>query len=99
MSQSAGGPFRYALCQTADQTIFNKAAWVSSYTVQNKTAAAVDISFYDDAVGGSSNPAELFTIGANQSQAIYPNFQTLNGLGIKASLWTNLTVSVKWTPR
>lgn len=98
MSRGVAGPFR---CErfAADTTITAKPAWFGTYTVINQSGAAVTLTFYDDAAGASSLPIEQVILNNNQTQAIYPNGDTLNGLGVKSSNWTNVAVFVRWAPR
>lgn len=98
MARGVAGPFR---CErfTADSIISSKPAWLGTYTVTNKSGGVVTLTFYDDAAGASNLPIEDVVIGNNQTQAIYPNGDTLNGLGVKSSSWINVAVSVRWAPR
>ena len=98
MARGIAGPFRserYA----ADSTISTKPAWLGTYTVTNTSGGVVTVTFYDDAVGGTGLPIEQVVLGNNQTQAIYPNGDTLNGLGVKSSNWTNVNVFVRWASR
>ena len=98
MSRGVAGPFRSERF-AADSTISAKPAWLGTYTVINQSGGAVTLTFYDDAAGGSSLPIEQVILNNNQTQAIYPNGDTLNGLGIKSSTWTGVAIYVRWAPR
>ena len=98
MARGVAGPFRSER-YSADSTISAKPAWLGTYTVVNTSGSLVTITFYDDATGGTGLPIESVTIANNATQAIYPNGDTLNGLGIKSTNWTNVAAYVRWAPR
>ena len=98
MSRGVAGPFRSERF-AADSTISAKPAWLGTYTVTNDSVVAIKLTFYDDAAGGTNLPIEQAIVGIGQTLAIYPNADTLNGLGIKSSSWTSVTAFVRWAPR
>lgn len=101
MARSIAGPFRCHQSVGVDALISAKKSWLYSYTVANGSGAAVTVNFYDPA-GGSladvSTPVETIVVPAGQSYFVQPNLDTQNGLSVKASLWTSLTVSSRWCP-
>lgn len=97
MTRAIAGPFRSQKF-AADTAIHTKPAWLGTYTITNTSGGAVTVTFYDDAAGGSTNPIEQVIIANNTSQAIYPNADTLNGLTVKSTNWTNVGVYVRWAP-
>ena len=98
MSRGIAGPFRSERF-VGDTTISTKPSWLGTYTAVNSGAVAITLTFYDDAAGGTNLPIEQAIIMVGQTLAIYPNGDTLNGLGIKASSWASMTVFVRWAPR
>lgn len=98
MARGSAGPFRSERF-ASDSTVYNKPAWFGTYTITNASGAAVTVTFYDDNAGGTSNPIEQVIVPANSSMSVYPNGDTLLGLGVKCSLWTSVTAFVRWAPR
>ena len=98
MSRGIAGPFRSDRF-VADATISTRPAWIGTYTVTNAGATPITLTFYDDAAGGTNLPIEQVIVTMAQTIAIYPNGDTLNGLGIKSSSWASVTAFVRWAPR
>ena len=98
MARGAAGPFRSEQ-YGADSTITTKPAWLWSYTVSNTSGGPITLTLYDNAAGDTTNPIETCVVPNNQTQAVYPNGDTLAGLVVKVASWSGVKFGVRWAPR
>lgn len=92
-------PLRTSVVTGADANIFTKPTFFANYTICNASGAGVTVNFYDIGDTSATNALETVVIPAGNSFHGRPKVETLIGLNVKASLWTSLTVSVRWAPR